>query len=408
MTETNKPVWSVIRSRVAELLTWDVAPFFRWIPATFKPVGRGISKVFSALPQRTSNWRVSAWWPSDSTFSVQRSLLRLLAVAHRERLELVPLIRNFADEHRIVWRWRLRRLANRIEVGTPLVDAIEQTPDVLDEQHLLALRFATQSGILADAYQDLLQDPMTERQLAKTAILRVVVYAIAMVFVIALMASFLLSFVLPTIASLAEEFGVTTPWAISSQLKVSAWVSDYTWFLFGLIGLVAIACWCSRDLRRVIGRCLRFCLPRLDLSQRPAELLRLLSLASKAGRPISGSLSTLARYHYDKTVRQKLLFIRNEVEQGANVWSCLCDSKLINTNEAEAIRHCTDGNMQAWTLRQLANSKSIATTNRMQQVAACAHPVVVIIFAAIVAWLSLGYFQFLSGMVYAIQGWQAQ
>ena len=407
MTETNKPFWSVIRSRVAKLLTWNVAPLFNWLPATFQPIGSGFSKVLSALAERTSQWRVSAWWPSDSTFAVQRSLLRLLAVAHRERLELVPLIRNFADEHRIVWRWRLRRLANRIEVGTPLVDAIEQTPDVLDDQHLLALRFATQSGILADAYQDLLKDPITERQLAKTAIRRVVVYAIAMAFVIALMASFLLSFVVPTIARLADEFGLTTPWAISSQLKFSAWVSDYAW-LWGLVGLVAIVCWLSRDMRRVIARCFRFCLPRLDLPRQPAELLRLLSLASEAGRPISGSLSTLARYHYDKAVRQKLLFIRNEVEQGANVWSCLCDSKLINANEAEAIRHCTDANMQAWTLRQLANSKSIASTNRMQQIAAWAHPVVVIILAAIVAWLSLGYFQFLSGTFNAIQGWQAR
>ncbi len=43
----------------------------------------------------------------------------------------MPLVANFAEEHRGTYRRQLRRLALRLADGTPLVDALEQTPEVL-------------------------------------------------------------------------------------------------------------------------------------------------------------------------------------------------------------------------------------------------------------------------------------
>ena len=76
---------------------------------------------------RAARWRLSTWWLSDTLDAMQHSLLRILAVAHRERLELAPLVANLAEEHRGRYRRRLRRLARRLNEGTALVDALEQT-----------------------------------------------------------------------------------------------------------------------------------------------------------------------------------------------------------------------------------------------------------------------------------------
>ncbi len=81
-----------------------------------------------------STWRISVFWLPDLRSSVQRSLLRLLHVAHVERLALAPLVHALALEHRGGNRRRLRRLAFRLAGGMPLIEALEQTPDALSDE----------------------------------------------------------------------------------------------------------------------------------------------------------------------------------------------------------------------------------------------------------------------------------
>lgn len=387
-----------IAERISRVLLWDIGPWLSWLRTllthplvTFRP---------------RSTWRVATWWPSESASAVQRSLLRILAVAHQERLDLPTLLQNFADEHRGFRRFRLQRLAKRVAAGTPIVDSLEQTPDVLRDQDVLALRFASQSGILTDVYRDLLNAPETDRRLAKAAIIRVVMYAAAMTLAVVLIVSFLGNSVAPKIAQMAEEFGVMVPPSIHTLKLISRWLSDFAWLWILMAGLFLLV-FVSGRVRRVFRRGFSDWRARLGLSSRSAELLRLLSLATDAGRPISGALSTLGRYHFDKVIRQRLLFIRNEVEQGAEAWDCLREAKFITSNEADAIRQCSDGKSQAWLLRQLAIARETTTTTRYQRIAAWGQPVIVLIGAAVVSWLSVGHFQFISQLLNELQRWQA-
>ena len=100
-------------------------------------------------------WRCVPWWSFESRSAVRSSLLRLLAMAHAHRLAIAPLVRNFAYEHRGLRKLQMLRFARRLESGTPLVEALEQTPDVLSEQDVLTLRFASQTGTLGSAYEHL-------------------------------------------------------------------------------------------------------------------------------------------------------------------------------------------------------------------------------------------------------------
>ncbi len=153
------------------------------------------------------NWRVSTWWPSDSRTAMQRSLLRLLSVAHAERLEVTPLVANLAEEHRGTYRRRLRRLALRLADGTPLVDALEQTPEVLRDETVLAIRFANQTGTLEATYRHLVKHHDASSIRSEAIMRQTIFYLFATLLILGLLLSFLMVFIVPTLEHMLDEFG---------------------------------------------------------------------------------------------------------------------------------------------------------------------------------------------------------
>ena len=395
-------------SPIARLLLWDVGPLLAWLPKRFfrffvTPKSQAPAAIGHSALWR-SRWRSATWWPSDSLATVQRSLLRMLALAHRERLELSTVVWNFADEQRGHRRLRLQRFASRLTSGTPLVEALEQTPDVLRDQDVLALRFASQTGVVSNLYKDLLQESTIDRRLAKAAVNRLVEYALGIAIALGLIATFLAIFITPMIIRLAKDNAIQVPDAIQIPHRNHDWVTGF--FLLSVsLGLGVAAIRCSRRIRRSLRWFFSDWQARLGLSPRSAELMRLLSLAAEAGRPISVSLSTLARYHFDRSIRNRLLFIRNEIEQGAEAWNCFFEVRLITEAEADAIRQCIDGKSQAWVLRQFADARDAAVTLRYRKIAAWGQPSVILIGGAVVLWLSSGYFQVLSQLFVELSRW---
>ena len=98
-------------------------------------------------------------------------------------------------------------------------------------------------------------------------------------------------------------------------------------------------------------------LVRTARSDSTADVLQLLGVAIQTGRPLAGTLSTLARYHFDPAMRQKLLLARNEVEQGADVWQSLIEAGLLTHPEAHLLNTGERLGNQTWTMTQLVSAK---------------------------------------------------
>ena len=150
-----------------------------------------------------ARWSISPWWNSDSREN-QSSLLRILSIAHAERLELAPLVACLASEHRGRYRYELYRLSKRLGSGTPLIAALEQTPLALNEDAVLSLRFASQTGTLSETYQQLLDNgsPRTTQTVlqwhdAKT-------YWFVLAVVLLLLLAFQAIFLVPTLKKMSE------------------------------------------------------------------------------------------------------------------------------------------------------------------------------------------------------------
>jgi type II secretory pathway component PulF len=321
------------------------------------------------LPTLDFSWprasRLAPWWPADSLDARQQSLAHVLRGAIHGQVAAAPLVAGLAEEHRWRARWRLNRLAERLDLGMPLADALEQTPGALADDGVLAIRFGSQLGILPAALDGLVRDGDVTGPRIRARIRGTTWYLGSVLLIGTMIASFILIKIVPMFHEILQDYSMTAPWALRTLIGVGNFATSF-WFVPLLI-VLAVAWIASMGPPRWLVRRLlsaRILLPMVQL--RSADLLELLALASRAGRPLAGAISTLARYHFDGPIRRKLLFVRNEIEQGAGLWESLEAVRLITPAEARVLKLDSPVASQAWTMAQLARARRARVAGQIE------------------------------------------
>ena len=349
---------------------------------------------------RGPTWYISTW-VGDSLATQQRSLLRVLAVAQKENLELAPLIECLAEEHRVGYRRLLKRLAQRLRSGVALVDALEQTPDVLDDDAVLALRFGSQSGTTQAVFDMLLsRDFPSETDPGRTT-KQVWAYWVVLACSIAFLLLIMMTLIAPTFKKMFDEFGLRLPGSLEVLISICDGFAKYV-ALWILLGVVVLGLFWSSAARRLFRRKLAPIFVQPVVQLRKAELLKLLAVGVDSGRPIAGCLSTLARYHFDIKVRQRLLFARNEIEQGVEAWQGLTEADLLTAPQAVAVATAPSNEIRGWILRRLAAGMQVDAQQRTSIGFALLQPVVVLVFGAIVMFIFVSFFSVLLALIFAL------
>ncbi|QDS86866.1 Type II secretion system protein F [Rosistilla ulvae] len=355
----------------------------------------GRLEIGGNLPGR--RWRLSSRIANEPLAAKQRTLLRVLAIAHSEGQPTPQWVENLADEHHGRYRRRLLRLTRRLESGASLVDALEQTPDALSDQMVLAIRFGYQSGTLRETFDQLLATPADDGGAIPT-VRHSMFYLAGSMLMYFLIVSFLFLRILSTLLQIANEFEWEPPAAIRTLVAAGRFFES-TFLLWVLLGFAALRLVTSGVMQRFYRRVWASRLLRPVVRLRSAELLRLLSPAVASGRPLGGALSTLARHHYDRNVRAKLLFARNEVEQGSDPWSSLSVAGLLQRDESQALAGSTSNRTRAWLMHRLADRHQRQFGRRVTLLLSLLQPAIVLAMAAIVAWIGFAFFGFLSGII---------
>jgi type II secretory pathway component PulF len=338
---------------------------------------------------------VGFFWTSWTNAAERQALLRLIAVATEDSIPLVPLIEAWATDERGGQRERLTLLARLLEAGTALPDAVEAVPGILRDEDVLAIRFGAQSGTLASTIREVLDESQSATTQYRSRIRHALIYFCNVLLIGSCIVAFTSLKIMPMINRLYEEFDVRPP-------SITRW----TWRLMSAIGsawiLVPIAAFIAlwfvssarpgRFLRRTVFARLFYFVREL----RAADVLEKLSVASTAGRPIPGALSTLARYHFDPIVRNKLLFVRNEVEQGAEVWQSMATAGLVTPPEVRVLETAERVGNRPWALRQLALGKERRTMRRLDRLSELLLPILVVVMGAFVLVQAITVFLFLS------------
>jgi len=352
------------------------------------PTFARFARLFGLPAWPWPQWLSTPWWPADTLVSKQQSLLRVLSVAVPERLELAPLVMSLAKEHRGRYRRRLTRLAKRIAAGTSLPDALEQTPGALSDEQMLAIRFGFQSGTLSKVLQSLVNQRDQSMKPISHRLRQIGIYCTFIGVLFLLVLSFIVIKIIPSFHLIMQDFDLD----ITDPLKLLLGISNAVAQMGPLIVLAILFCvWLVKSefaqrffRRRVLSRIFR------SVAQlRSANLLNLLAVSQQAGRPLPGALSTLARYHYDSMIRHKLLFVRNEVEQGAELWKSLAKTRLLSPAESCALSSSTSADSTVWTLRHLARWKRNRVALRFDVYVDILLPMVILSMASVVLLTAL-------------------
>ncbi|MDZ4659202.1 MAG: type II secretion system F family protein [Bythopirellula sp.] len=351
----------------------------------------------------SSPWRSTPWWPADTLATKQKALLRILGVAAEERLEAAPLVAALSIEHRGRYRRRLRHLGKRLALGTALADALEQTPGVLSDEDALAIRFGDQSGTLPAVLSQLVNRPAGAESRIMARLRQIGFYTTLTLAIFAFILTFMMIKIIPSFQAIFDDFEMDLPRALVVLIVICSWVEKY-WFLIAIPLLAVLWLWKSERSRRFFRRTVSSRLIRPIAQLRSADLLSLLSVNARAGRPLAGAMSTLARYHFDAKIRQKLLFVRNEMEQGVDAWNSMATARLLTPQEARALASSTTTDSRAWTMDRLADLRRGRVERRLDLYLSLLQPAVTLLMAAAVLFVAVACLSPLFGMVEALSG----
>jgi type II secretory pathway component PulF len=340
-------------------------------------------------------------WPPFTTRSQSRTLARLLAVAIEENLPLVPLLEPFAHDERGRQKRRLRRLIELLRSGRNLPDAVEDVRGILRDEQVLALRFDAQSGTRAAALRRQLDAASARADQPRQRAGRTLVYLLIMLAIGLLIFLFLNVKIVPVFLKMMQEFELAPAPALRGSADITNWVLRY-WWLVGLALLGALWLIYSTAAGRLMRHSLVVRLMRPLGEREAASVVDALAVAAGAGRPLAGALSTLARYHYAPDVRNKLLYVRNEVEQGAGVWASMSDVGMLSAADGRALATAERLGNRPWVLEKLAETKRRRSERWLDQAAELVLPAVVIVLGILVVLVALIVFQPLIQLIEAL------
>jgi type II secretory pathway component PulF len=342
-----------------------------------------------------------AFRPFRTTAPQQRSLLRLIMVATEENLPLSPLISAWAADEYGIQHERLMRLAGLLRNGTPLPDAVEELQGVLGDEDVLAIRFGTQSGTLVASLRERLDEQEDVRALLSPRVRKTLTYVAVLILIGFVIISFVQIKIVPEFEKIMQEFDVPPPQSLLWSIWSGQIFANY-WYLFVMAALTFAWFWFSpwpgRRMRmEMFGPFYR---PLRELHF--ADVLEKLSVAAAAGRPIASAVSTLARYHFDPALRRRLLFVRNEMEQGADAWQSLQTVGLLGPKEVRLLETAERVGNRSWILKRLAELKKRRTSARLSRLAELVLPVVIVIAGAYVLLQAVSVFSSLVNIIYSV------
>ncbi|MCA9195177.1 MAG: type II secretion system F family protein [Planctomycetales bacterium] len=336
-------------------------------------------------------WRLNSWFIEDSFSSRQEGMLRMLAFAlnnrqvYRERDFLNELLISYAQAESGIYGSQVNRLARHLRAGIPLVDALEQTPGLVSKESMLYLRCADNAGRLPAAIELLCSRMSTETRSSKLDLYQSLIYFAVIGSIIAVLMVFLSVFIVPTFRQMFEEFG----------LRENTFLQNYDRFVeaFALLALISLllvsigrSVWRWLGSNSTMRRLLDQQSARFGGQLRRAQIARCLADGLNAGRPITSEISSLAKFHFHPSTRADLLFVRNELEHGRDVWNCLAEVGVFKHSDCRLLKNAASSKEQAWLLNCMATQLELRAEHRSKFWVSCVHPALALLLGFVVLW----------------------
>ncbi|HKM55612.1 MAG TPA: type II secretion system F family protein [Isosphaeraceae bacterium] len=321
----------------------------------------------------------------------QDSLLVILAIAAEGNMPLAPTVAAFADQYRGKYRRRIMNLAAELDSGRSVPEALENVRRVVSRDALLLARVGDQTGRLPQALRMAASSRSSQLPIW-TAIATRLAYLLAMLLIMQSVCGFMMYFIVPKFEAIFKDFGVPLPQSTSLLIEgshfimnfglVTAWIPPLELLLLIFLPF-SFAGWVNYDV------------PFFDrfLKRRHmALILRALSLAVDAGKPIEVGLTTLASHYPTLWVRRKLIKVDDHVQLGESWISALERQRIIQTSDAQVLTSASEVGNLAWALGELAETGERRLAFRFQAVIQTLFPLVVLGLGLVVMFVAVAFF----------------
>ena len=361
-------------------------------------MNNSFSKILHWDAARYDSWRISKSLRRDSENVENHTLLKVLQIANEGNLPIESLFLAYANEQSASQARLIRKVAELIRTGTPTIAALEQVPGLLNEEQLLSLRFASQSGNLPVTLRrltDLESAVGSEREISTESNW---VYWLSVALITVFIWSLMMLFIWPTFRRIGLEFEIE---ALLGPLHLMAYAWEICvsfWPICLLVLSVSIALLFSTRLQRFVTAKIRPWLRGRSKRVSPITF-ELLASSVEEGKPFLSGMSTLGKYHYDPLSRQCMLVARNEIEQGANDIDGMQNAKVLNANEAAALREFSSPAGQAYVLRSIATRDRKRLQNREYRNGLLLEPIVIVALGIPVLWICGSFFYMITRLI---------
>ncbi|MFZ0890493.1 MAG: type II secretion system inner membrane protein GspF [Candidatus Binataceae bacterium] len=309
-------------------------------------------------------------------------------------VQLVDALGTLADQaSRSVAKKMLSQVRERVREGTSLADALSAHPDIFSELYVSMVRAGEQAAAL-EIVLDRLADYSERQQEFVTRVKGALTYPIIMMIVGTGIMGFLVTYVVPQVATVFQQNRAALPLATQLLISLSDFLTGY-WLLI-LIALVSIVAGISYGLSTPKGR--RFYdtwvlrIPYLGPTITRtvcARFARTLSTLLSSGVQLLAALDAVKLVVTNGLIREAIEKSREEIRGGHGMGQTLASSGLFPPLLIEMIRVGERSGELERLLERAADAYEKEVQASLSQMTTLLEPVMTIAMAAVIVFMML-------------------
>ncbi len=285
--------------------------------------------------------------------SERRALSTALAIAAERQIPLGQAVRAFSSERHGAPDGRAQKLADLLDLGVPLDDAMKQSRIRFSREVLLAVRIRGLAGDLGPTIRDAMRRAASVESLANSVLEKLLYLFLIVMFGTGVLWFWVVS-LSPIFTEMFAEFGYDAPRVTEAFMAGMAFFTD-AGFLGGYLAIGATVLFVVCVLAYLRWLPWEFpLLRRLWLPVDSSNTLHCLSLSARCGRPMLATLNLLRQQYPKRGIRRRLRRSVAFMEQGGNWCQGLRKGGLINKREAALLESAERVGNLAWALDETA------------------------------------------------------
>ena len=320
----------------------------------------------------------------------KRTLLSIMAIAAEKGIPLQHAVTAFAREKKGHAGVLAARLAELLEQGVSLDDAVKGVRGALPAGTETAARIGQETGKLGEALGQLATS-RTETDAIWRTIGGRLLYIFGLLVCVFAASLFLLLFIMPPLLAVYADYQTPLPVLTSYLYGLVATPAVWTISFFFILLIGAIVLYVGL-LYVGFVRWTPPLLQRLVIRLEAADSLRMLALVADAGKPLLGGVRVLADTHLSRPIRRRFKRVEREVSAGAD-W---CDSMrrfgLLSEADLILLKSARRVGNLSWAMRESAASSERRIMYRVQAMAQLFFPILLLAVGSFVCILVVGFF----------------